>query len=359
MYYTGEDSMRFRMKVQSTALLGALLLGAAVPRLSAEVCTPQSQMKEADRDTLARTAAALATHIASNDTAGLRPLTIADFQSNFSPMENAVSAAAPHVKGAQPQVEQVYLLDASNLSKTPAGGNPDAQFFCTLNQTVNEAEFSIPQLPPGRYAFAMVRMDSPTAPYRLSFLLRQDQVQGQPQWLLAGFYPKPLTAAGHDGLWYWKQARALNAGTGSAKEPWTAWLFYQEAQSLLLPANFVTSTHLDKLQTEMTAAVPPALSGGISPEAPLVIKGVDGTEFRFTALSVDQSLPNDKVDIAAHIKVDALGDAATARKRNVDAMAALLNAHPELRKSFHGVWVFTDAPGQSPYGTELAMAEIK
>ena len=61
----------------------------------------------------------------------------------------------------------------------------------------------------------------------------------------------------------------------------------------------------------------------------------------------------------ARIKVDAIGDAVAARKRNVDAMTALLAAHPELRKEFHGVWIFADAPGQSPYGTELAMAEIK
>jgi hypothetical protein len=65
------------------------------------------------------------------------------------------------------------------------------------------------------------------------------------------------------------------------------------------------------------------------------------------------------VDVAAHIKVDALGDAAAARKRNVDAMTALVNAHPELRKAFHGVWIFADAPGEAPYATELAMAEIK
>src|SRR6202044_3154796 len=98
--------------------------------------------------------------------------------------------------------EQVYLLDASNLAKTASGANPDAQFFCNLNKTVNEAQFAIPQLPPGQYAFAMVRMESAT-PWRLSMLLRQ---QGG-QWLLAGLYPKQLTAGGHDGLWYWQQAR--------------------------------------------------------------------------------------------------------------------------------------------------------
>ena len=96
-------------------------------------------------------------------------------------------------------------------------------------------------------------------------------------------------------------------------------------------------------------------------DLPLVVKARDGTEYRFTSVSVDDSLAQAagaKVDVAAHIKVDAMGDAAAARKRNLDAAAALVAAHPELRKAFHGVWVFADAPGQNPYGTEVAMAEI-
>src|SRR5207302_4823115 len=86
---------------------------------------------------------------------------------------------------------------------------------------------------------------------------------------IAGFYPKPLTAAGHDGLWYWTQARTMTA----QKERWNAWLYYQQAESLLTPAIFVQSTHLEKLKTEASAAAPPALSEGVTPEAPLVVKG--------------------------------------------------------------------------------------
>jgi hypothetical protein len=337
--------------------VGLLASGAAqamAAELPAETCTTQSQMKDADRDALAKAAAAMAAKIQANDTAGVRAATVAEYQQDFSGMANTVAATAPKLSGAQIEVEQIYVLDASGLAKTASGGNPDAQFYCTLNQTANEAEFSIPQLPPGKYAFAMVRMES-ASPWRLSLLLRQEQGN----WLLAGLYPKQLTAAGHDGLWYWKQARALDAGTGAAKEPWNAWLYYQEAQVLLLPAGFVSSTHLDKLQTEATAAAPPAVSGGLSADAPLVVKGADGAEFRFTALTVQDFPGADKVDVAAHIKVAELGDGTAARKRNIDAMTALVAAHPELRKAFHGVWVFADAPGESPYGTEMAMTEIK
>jgi len=74
--------------------------------------------------------------------------------------------------------------------------------------------------------------------------------------------------------------------------------------------------------------------------------------------AVIDSLAKEKVDITARLKVEQIGDPVAARKRNSDAMSALVAAYPELRKGFHGVWVFAEAPGQNPYATELAMNEI-
>jgi hypothetical protein len=254
------------------------------------------------------------------------------------------------VKGGTVQVEQVYLLDGSQLKRGADGSVPDAQFFCSLNKSAAEADFIISGLAPGRYGFAIVDVRDGSSPWRLSFLLRQDQGQ----WVMAGFYPKPLMAAGHDGLWYWTQARLMTA----QKEHWNAWLYYQQAESLLTPANFIQSTHLEKLKTEASAAAPPALSEGVSPEAPLVVKGANGAEYHFTGLGVDDSLAKEKIDLAAHLKVDQIGDPVAARKRNTDAMVALLTAYPELRKPFHGVWIIADVPGQNPFATEQAMSEI-
>jgi hypothetical protein len=96
----------------------------------------------------------------------------------------------------------------------------------------------------------------------------------------------------------------------------------------------------------------------VTPEAPLVVKGPNGAEYHFTALGVDDSLEKDKIDITAHLKVDQIGDPVAARKRNSDAMLALLAAYPEMRKPFHGVWIIADVPGQNPFATEQAMSEI-
>lgn len=330
-------------------LAGALLVAAVAPALS-EVCTTQSQMTPADRDAIATAAANLAARMQAADAAGLRTASVAEVSKDFAAISEVVGSTAPKLKGGTLAVDQVYLLDASTLMRNSDGTAMDAQFYCTLNRSIAETDFLIPALPAGKYAFAMVDVRGIPAAWRLSFLLRQEQGR----WLMAGLYPKPLIAAGHDGLWYWTEARQMV----TLKEPWNAWLFYQEAEALLQPAGFVQSTHLEKLHTEATSAVPPALSEGITADAPLVVKSKDGTEYRFTSLGVDDSLGSASVDIAAHLKIEAIGDPAVARKRNIAAMSALLGAYPELRKPFHGVWVFADAAGQNPYATEQAMSDI-
>jgi len=355
-------------------LVAAALLTAGVAR--AETCTTQSGMSDADRNALADAARGLAAKVQANDAAGLRAATVAEVAKDFGAMQYQVAVTAPKLAGDSAAVEQVYLLDATGTARNPDGTAADAQFFCSLNRTTMEADFLVPALPPGRYGFAMVAMtaggdaaagaastavggSTTAAPWRLSFLLRQEPATAQGKWMLAGLYPKPMTAAGHDGLWYWTAARQMTKD----KQPWNAWLYYQAAQRLLQPADFVLSTHLEKLRAEAAASAPPELSEGISVDAPLVVKGADGTEYHFVGLSVDDTLGQASLDVAAHLHVDpAAGEAidpVAARKRNNDAANALLAAYPEMRKPFHGVWVYAEAAGQRPFASEETMADIK
>lgn len=362
---------RFRIRVgEGRRVLAGIAIGLAlVPGgiARAETCTTQSGLSDAERNGLADAARGLAAKVQANDAAGLRAGSVAEVTKDFSGLQYLVGNTAPKLAGGMATVEQVYLLDAVSLKRNPDGSAPDAQFFCSLNRTTMEADFTISALPPGRYGFAIVNVESAAGAakavaWRLSFLMRQEPAQPGGQWLLAGLYPRPMTAAGHDGLWYWIEARQMVKD----KQPWSAWLYYQAAQKLLQPADFVVSTHLDKLRTEAAAAAPPALAEGVSIDAPLVVKGADGTEYHFTGLGVDDSLGQASLDVAAHLHVDAPTDAAApkvdpaaARKRNSDAMSALLAAYPELRKPFHGVWMFAETTGQAPFATEQAMAEIK
>jgi hypothetical protein len=330
------------------------LLACAVGMGRAETCTTQSGLAEADRNAIATAALAVGTKFQANDAAFLRANSVGEVQKDFGALQYLTSVTAPKLAGDTPSVVQVYLLDATTLKANADGSAADAQFFCSLNRTTMEADFLIPALPAGKYAFAMVDFTAAgatTPVWRLSLLLRQDQGK----WLLAGVYPKALTAAGHDGLWYWTQARQY----AKDKQPWNAWLYYQAASMLLRPTDFVVSTHLDKLRSEQSSAAPPALSDGVSADAPLVVKGADGTDYHFTGLTVDDSQGQPALDIVAHLHADALTDPVAARKRNADAMAALLKAYPELRKPFHGVWMYAEATGAQPFATEEPMSEIK
>jgi hypothetical protein len=348
--------------------MAALLLGLRLA--AAETCTTQSEMTPGDRDRLVAAGLALAGKVQANDVDGLRSLALPEYNRDPGPMTQLVASLAPKLAGASLVVEQVYLLDASGLRGGIDGKPADAEFFCTLNKSPAAADFLIPGLPAGRYGFVIVHAESIKAPWSLSFLLRQER-----GWAMAGFYPKALTAAGHDGLWYWTQARGL----AQQGQRWNAFLFYREAQTLLQPTNFISSTNLEQLKKETDAATPPALSGGISSSVPLVVKAADGTEYRFTDFTTDDSRGGEELDIAVHLEQEPPSEPVppepsgkemekekkkpavatiSPRTRNSNAMAALLAAYPELRHRFHGVWVFSDVPGQNPLVTEESMAEI-
>ena len=346
-------------------MIGVTTFGPIVLAQS-ETCTTQSALQPAERNTIAEAARRIATAVISNDAATLRTAAAPELAKDFGALQYLVGTTAPKLTGDSPVVDQLYVLDASKLKTNADGSATEAQFYCSLNRTQNEVEFDIPSLPAGRYAFAIVNLvpastpgaSSSGTPWRVSFLLRQQPPPTGP-WLLAGLYPRPLSAAGHDGLWYWKEARQMVKD----KQPWNAWLYYQTAQRLVVPADFVLSSHLDKLRTEASGAAPPALSEGVGPDAPLVVKGTNGTEYHFTVLSTEETIPAQSnaapaLDIAVRYSADPLPDQAAARQRNLTAAAALLAAYPELRKPFHGVSVYAEQKGQPVFASEFSMAEI-
>ena len=340
---------------QAIATLGTPLCLAAVLlsgtlAAGAETCTTQSQMKDADRQSLVAVAETLTKAVEANDTSALRTDTNQALAKDFGAVTFLVASTAPKLHNGPIVIDQVYLLDATGLKPGPGGAETEAQFFCSLNRTVAEADFAISGLHAGTYAFVIARVEATVGPWRISYLLEREANT----WKMAGVYAAAMTAAGHDGLWYWRQARQR----ATDKQPWTAWLDYNEADALLRPAAFVDSTHLEKLHTEETSAAPAAVSDGLSPEVPLVIKAGDGAEFHITSMQLEDSSGRDRPDVAIHLRTEPLADVAAARKRNEDAMRALLAAYPELRSAFHGVAVVAEAPGVSPFATEEAMSDI-
>ena len=333
------------------ACLGSLLLLGGSG--TAETCVTQSQMQPVERAALVDAAQSLSLKLKANDQAGIRTATIPEFTNNFSGIASSVTSTAPKITNDTPEIEQVYILDATSNKANSDGSMPEADFVCTLNKGSGEADFNIPALPPGRYGFVIVQFTG-SSPWMVSMLLRQDADGGA--WKLAGLFPKESSAAGHDGLWYWGQGRASSA----AKQPFVAYIYYQQAQQLLRPAPFVSSTHLESLRAESSQAVQPEIGDEVSRDTPLIVKSAGGVEYRFVALGPDDSLHKEKLDVVARLLLDpSVTDQAAATKLSREATLALLTQHPELRPNFHGVWVFAEASGRTVATVESPMEEIR
>lgn len=344
----------FRCTSLRRAVFGTALTLAtgfiAQPFASAEACLTQAKMTAAQRADVAGAAFRLAHAVLSGDSSAVQAATIAPYATNFAQTAYLIRTTSAQTSGENLAVTQAYLLDATSRT---ANDTSDADFSCPLSGTAAETDFSIAGLPPGRYAFAMVEA-SGTNPWLLSFLLQADASGSG--WKMAGFYPHGRDAAGHDGLWYWTTARA-DAKAGKA---WLAWVLYGEADQLLRPATFVSSTNLDRLRSELRSATPSTLSDGISNTTPLALTGANGAAFRITGLNSEASDDGKRLNLIVHLRADpavpATGDAATAR--NLAAGSALLSAHPELRSGFDQLWVIAEGAGGSPFVTERPIAEF-
>jgi hypothetical protein len=334
----------------------ALLLGLGCP-LDAQTCTTQATMSAEVRTGLSDAALSLAQAVKTNDAAKVQAGTVAEYAGTgtFAPTAYLVQSIAGKIEKDALKVTQIYALDAQARK---AGDSSDADFNCVLSGTASETDFSIAALPPGMYGFAMVEA-SGDRPWLLSFLMRQDGGM----WKMAGFYPRARTAAGHDGVWYWTAARE----DVKAKELWLAWLLYGEADQLLRPANFVSSTNLDRLRSEQRTAIPAELSDGISAQTPLVLGGgEDEPEYAFTSIRAEGSEDGKQLNLMLHLRAAAAGDVnapkagdpSEAKVRNRAAAKALLDAHKDLRKGFDRVLVFAESDGQAPLVTDETMQEI-
>lgn len=324
-----------------------MFAGLLAASAEAQSCTTQAKMSADLRNTLSSAAMALATEVKANDADKLQAATVQEYAQNFGPTGYVVRTTADKLTGDMLQVTQLYELDARDRK---AGDTSEADFTCALTGTTSETDFGIDGLPTGLYAFAMVEAKG-DRPWLLAFLMRQTGTE----WKMAGFYPRARMAAGHDGLWYWTTARA----DAKAKQLWLAWLLYGEADELLRPANFVTTTNLDRLRSERRAATPPELDNGISADTPLAIEGANGAQFRFTAISAEGSEDGKRLNLVLHLKTDWIDDPVAARARNTAAAKALLDKHKELRTGFDGVSVFAETAGHDPFLTQQTMVQLQ
>jgi hypothetical protein len=306
----------------------------------AVTCTTQSEMKPTDRDALVSAARSIAQKVQAGDVDGVKASTIPSVAARFNGIASSITKLAPDLKGAALNVTSVYDLQATDVQP----GEDAVQFFCGVAANDLHVIFNIPGLPAGHFAFAIVEASGVKNPQRLSMILEQNAAGA---WQLAGFFPRPLLSAGHDGVWYWEKAREYE----KAGQPWNAYFYYQTAIYLLLPADFLDSNNFDKLIQEVRTATPQGLPGA----QPMTVN-VNGTPVSITNIHTDGALGG--FDLVINYDANDVSDPVASRAKAVALMKQLLALHPEWKDAFHGLWAFAHAPSGQPFSIELPMQEI-
>jgi hypothetical protein len=309
-------------------------------------CTTQSQMNAAQRRQLRQAAFMLAVDAKEGNASAMQSQAIPMLAGHFQGIADSVQNLQPDLSNATLTVDNLYLLDATDLTQPT-----EADFFCGINNSNLLVTITIPSLPPGSYALAITHATGVKNPQQVSMVLQNMAPKGaaSPDWKLAGFFARPMTLAGRDGVWFWKQARAY----AKKNDPFTAWFYYETAKYLLVPVNFISSPNLQRLDREAAKVRPANLPGA----QPMQLT-YNGQTFVITNMYVGHLSGN--LDLVVTYQGQAIQDPVLARKQVVTVMRALLATHPGLKTAFHGLWVHVATPGnQNPFALELPIDQIE
>lgn len=297
-------------------------------------------MQAADRNALIAAGQSLTTAIVQENYTALQADLFPAVASDWSGIRNEVEQGAQLLKGGQPQLEAVYLLDASSQTAVA-----DTEFFCSNTSGSLTVTISMHALPPGKYALLLAKAEGAAMGGQIGIVAVWDPTGATPGWKVGGLSIRQGIIDGHDGVWYWSRARTL-AGTGA---PWSAYYSYDLARYLLLPVDFVSSPNLEKLMREQSQ-----IQGG---PGTFPISIIDGARtWRIDGIRVDTSLR--EADLGITYESLGISDPAAIRTEAVAVMSALLKAHPDLRQNFHGLWAYASKDGKVTPVIELPMAQI-
>src|SRR5262245_18069539 len=316
------------------------LLGLGIAQ--GETCSDVRDMDSATRSSMENTALQMFGALSRGEVASLRQSAIPTLASNFGGVETAVTSNKPAMSTGQASVRATYLLEA--------GGNATldrAEFLCGVWGTPQFVSFSIPNLPPGRYGVVINDVKTTNAPYLVTFILQQDQGGS---WKLAGFPPPKLaTIQGKDAPWFLVKAREYKA-KGQLRN---AWFYYQQARSLVMPVDFISTMPVQKLEREAQQATPTDLPV----TGPVDLAALNGKSYKLT--EVFPVVVDNNLDLVVKYSVPDVSDTAKTFQDNMAVIKAVVTKFPELRETFGGIVARAVAPSGQDYGTLLAMKDIK
>jgi len=325
-----------------SVLFKALVLMLAVAA-HAQTCLSAADVEPAIRAGLEAAATRYFDMSARGDAASLKQNSIPSLAANFAPIEKALKDNQPDLSGATATVRPPYLLTAEG-----AQSMAHAEFLCGIfgpsGQTGNSAVFVFNDLPPGKYAIALLNVSGGKKPITLTFVLEQ---LGN-DWKLAGFHARSQEACGHDGAWFAQKARDFK----SKSQAHNAWLYYRQAIALTAPVDFMSTQATDKLYDEIQTVVPSDM-----PVNDAIDLSAGGKTFRWTAIF---PLPvGDDLDVVVKYSSADISNTQKTYEDNIQVIRALVTKFPELKSAFTGVVARAVAPSGEDYGTLLPTKDMK
>jgi hypothetical protein len=335
--------MNFISRLRTCRVAFALIFFVSLPGASfvlSQTCSSGADLDNATKTAIDNAAKQYLDMSKNGDVAGLKANAIPGIAGDFGAIEQAVITNKPFLGEGTSSITGTYLLDASDAK----AALPRADFYCGIYNSPDRLSFSIPNLPPGKYALVIQKV-SGKDPITLSLVLQN--VGGA--WKLAGYYPRLDSINGHDGQWYLTQARAYK-GQGKALD---AWFYYLTAWDLTAPVNFMSTPQLDKIAEEMQSARPASLPSDSAP----VSLSANGKTFRVTELT---AVPVDnKLDLRVVYQNANAADSGAAFQDNMAVIRAIVAKYPELRDGFDSVIARAVDNSGHEYGSLLPMKDIK
>jgi hypothetical protein len=322
-------------------VLGLVLASIVLSQtLAAQTCSSGPDLDAATKSAIDTAAKQFLQMSKNGDVAGLKANSIPAITGDFGAIEQAVITNKPYLAEGDSTVTGTYLLDASQAK----AALPRADFYCGIYNSPDRLSFSIPNLPPGKYAIVIQKVNGKD-PITLTLILQN--MNGA--WKLAGYYPRLNSVGAHDSQWYATQARAYK----SQGKPLAAWFYYLTAYDLTAPVSFMSTPQLDKLADEVQSARPANLP---SSSAPLSLTA-NGKVFRVTELSPLQE--DNKLDLRVVYQNPNAGDSGVAFQDNLAVIRAFIAKYPELRDAFDSVIARAVDGNGHEYGSLLPMKDIK
>jgi hypothetical protein len=307
-------------------------------------CQTASEIDAANKTAIQTTAQRYFDMASKGDAASLRQNAIPSLASDFTGIEGTIKENQANLTGAQATIKSYFLLDASGPAPIAK-----AEFYCGVfgknGQTANSAAFYLNNLPPAKYAVALLDATSPAGRTMVSEVLQQVGTD----WKLGGLYIKPAQVAGHDSEWFLARAREYK----TKGQLHNAWFYYEQAISLISPLPFMSTLATDKLFDESQNLQPTDIPGG-GKTADLPAGAVT-----YKMLSVFPQLVDKDLDLIVRYQTASVANTNQAYQDNVTVMKAVLQKWPELREGFAGIVARAVAAGGQDYGTLLAMKDIK